>query len=330
MKAVLLALNPRTPEPLEWTDTPPALRPVLDRSLVHHVIERLVDCGITNLVVVTEAQHDWPQATIGDGRRWGCSVTYVHSDGERGVVEAVRAAASESADALVALAAADRLPLCDKDPSAGCELVVVDRIDDGEMTRWGGWAMLPAACISEAAAGSSLSSLGDALVAIGEARGRCVTSDRWLDARGAGALLDSNRRALDSHQRGLLSIGREVEPGIWVGRNVRLGPGVSLVAPVFIGENTSIGARSTVGPHAAIGSACLVDADASVERSVVTAGTYVGEGLNVADAIVDGPTLVNVRLGASVRIDDGWLLAGTAGSRGVGATTPITGGPAAG
>jgi hypothetical protein len=229
---------------------------------------------------------------------------------EAGAVSALRDAALASTDPLLAVAAAGRLPLRGAAGSAAGELVVVDGARGGNSPVWSQWAVLPPRDLASAAQVSSTASLGDGLVALGTARGICVASEDWLDARSASDLLASNRRALDARQRGMLSSGREVEPGIWVGRNVRLGPGARLVAPAFIGENSSIGAGCTVGPHASVGSSCLVDANAVLARAMVTAGTYVGEGLDVLDAIVDGPVLVNVRLGASVRIDDGLLLAG--------------------
>lgn len=310
MQAVLLALSSQTREAFEWTDTPPALRPVLDRPFVHHVVERLVDQGITDMIVVTERDHGWVGPVLGDGRRWGCTVTHVAVAGEAAVVGAVRQVALASVDPFIVVAATDRLPRLTDEALGTRDLVVVNRVDAATPT-WDGWAALPPACLAEAAWGWSLQSFGDALVVVGEARGACVAAESWLDVRSATALLASNHRALEQNQAGMLASGRQVEPGIWVGRNVRLGPRVRLVAPAFIGDNTHVGAGSTVGPCVAIGSACLIDADALLERSMVTAGTYVGEGLNVVDAIVDGPTLVNVRLGASVRVDDGLLLAGT-------------------
>jgi NDP-sugar pyrophosphorylase family protein len=310
MQAILLALGHRTSEPFEWTDTPPALRPVLDRPLVHHVVEALVDRGVTRLLAVTDGDAGWLANALGDGARWGCQVTHVTVEDEARAVSALRDAALASSDPLVAVAAADRLPLRGAVGSTAGELIVVDGDRGGNPPAWGEFAVLPPQDLAGAARVSSVASLGDELVALGVARGICVASEAWLDARSASELLGSNRRALDSRQRGLLSSGREVEPGVWVGRNVRLGPGARLVAPVFIGENSSIGAGCTVGPHASVGSSCLIDANAVLSRAMVTAGTYVGEGLDVLDTIVDGPVLVNVRLGASVRIDDGLLLAG--------------------
>lgn len=309
MQAILLALGPRDRETLVWTNTPPALRPVLDRPLVHHVMERLVGCGTTDVLVVTEAAEGWAADALGDGRRWGCVITYTAVSGEPAAIGAVRQAALASEQPLIALASADRLPLCEGHGPSAQEMIAVD-VDDAQMPGWAGWAVLPPACLAEVARATSLESFGKELVAAGNA---CtwIRPEGWLDARRAEALLGSNRHALDVRQRGLLATGREIDPGIWTGRNVRLGPGVRLIAPVFIGENTSIGARCTIGPDVTIGSSCLIDTDSSIERSMVTAGSYVGEGLTVVESIVDGSTLVNVRLGTSVHIDDPLLLAGT-------------------
>ena len=310
MQAILLALRPRTSESLEWTDTHPALRPVLDRPFVHHVMEWLVDRGVTDVTAVSDGEPARLTDAIGDGSRWGCRVVHVAVEDEASAVTAVRQTAEASTDPLVAVAAADCLPLRGGDALADRELVVVESSRGDGPPAWSRWAVVPPQDLARAARVPSVAMLGDALVAMAGDRGACTPSEGWLDARCASDLLASNQRALESRQQGLLPSGREIEPGIWVGRNVRLGSGVRLVAPAFIGENTSVSAGCTVGPHASIGSSCLIDANAVLTRSMVTAGTYVGEGLDVLDAIVDGNVLVNVRLGASVRVDDGLLLAG--------------------
>ncbi|ARK29380.1 sugar phosphate nucleotidyltransferase [Halalkalibacter krulwichiae] len=69
----------------------------------------------------------------------------------------------------------------------------------------------------------------------------------------------------------------EIEPTIWVGDNVIVEHGTKLEGPVAIGSNSIIRQGAYVGPHSILGAGTTVAHGASLKRSVVWAGNYIGE-----------------------------------------------------
>lgn len=107
---------------------------------------------------------------------------------------------------------------------------------------------------------------------------------------------------------GLLQTGREVEPGVWLSRNVVLHPTARVTAPVYVGENCQVSAGVRLGPDAVIGNGCVLDSHCSVTNSVIFPGSYVGEALELEDVLVDKNRLINAHVGAAVTITDIFIL----------------------
>lgn len=87
--------------------------------------------------------------------------------------------------------------------------------------------------------------------------------------------------------------GTEIEDGIWIGDYVVIEEGASIEGPVAIGDNTIIRAGAFIGPHTVIGSNAVVSKDASLKRSVLWDGNYIGDdselrGVTVTDNITIG------------------------------------------
>jgi lipopolysaccharide/colanic/teichoic acid biosynthesis glycosyltransferase len=139
-----------------------------------------------------------------------------------------------------------------------------------------------------------------------------------LDARDVHGMRDANRRVIGGTFSGLLITGREVEPGVWLSRNVMLHPTARVTAPVYLGPNTRIGAGAQIGPYAVIGANTILDNRAAVADSLVLPGSYVGEGLDLDGVLVDRSRLVNLEHGVSYTVTDGFILGSTetAGLRG--------------
>ncbi len=120
--------------------------------------------------------------------------------------------------------------------------------------------------------------------------------------------LDSHKLILDKKFPGLFLTGREIEPGIWLSRNVSLHPTARLIPPVYIGENCRIGTGAQVGPYVVIGKDCIIDARCHISESVVFPGSYVGEALELTEVIIDRNRLINARLGAGVVVQDDFII----------------------
>ena len=89
----------------------------------------------------------------------------------------------------------------------------------------------------------------------------------------------------------------------------------SQVSPLSLkGEHACVGRGSRVHSQArlagttVVGDGCLIDAQASITDSVVLPGTYVGENVEIGNAIVNGNQIMRVDSGASYRVADRFLL----------------------
>jgi lipopolysaccharide/colanic/teichoic acid biosynthesis glycosyltransferase len=178
----------------------------------------------------------------------------------------------------------------------------------GAGRRWTGWGWLSRECLANIPENGIEADLFDYLEAQNNRRIEAADPFRPLSAESAGDLIASHQRVLEQKNTGLMIRGQQVEEAIWLARNVSLHPTAKLTPPLYIGENCRIGKGAQIGPTAVIGSDCVLDEKASVARSIVFPGSYVGEGLELSDAVVDRNCLINVRVGSEITIREDFIL----------------------
>jgi len=107
---------------------------------------------------------------------------------------------------------------------------------------------------------------------------------------------------------------REIKPGVWAGLHAHISPQATLRAPCWIGENAFVGRDAVVGPAAVVEADAFVEGGAEICRGLVGPETFIGEFTEVHDSIALGNTLVNWRLGSTVKVPDAFLLCSLARS----------------
>lgn len=95
---------------------------------------------------------------------------------------------------------------------------------------------------------------------------------------------------------------RQVSPGIWAGRNIKLHPRVKLTPPVCIGQNTWVGPDVELGPRAVIGSDVVIDQGATIQHSIVYDNTFIGKLVNVENRLVNQDQLIDLRTNEYIRV----------------------------
>lgn len=296
LNANLAALTERHPVPL---------LPLGDRPFIQHLIESLVERGVTEFDFVLHHLPEKLEHFLGNGARWGCVFRFhLARDAARpyGVLKTLRPQEP------LLLAHADRLPQLPEKftGQAGQSSIALMYCLLGAapgQLEWTGWAWLtPETC---AAAGEELDEAG--LTARLQA-GETILVPRLLSLCSYEDVLAAHTVLFSKEFSGVSFGAQEVEPGIWISRNVSLHPTARVAAPSYLGENCRIGEGVELGPGAMVGHNCILGARCTVTNSVIFPGSYVGEALELCDVIVDKNLLVNARLGAAIPVADDFIL----------------------
>ena len=302
MKAVVVSGNShasRRPE-RGWG----ALSPLVDRPFVQHVVESIVGQGIRDIHFVLRGEDQRARAILGDGTRWGARFRYHMPAGNEQVYDVLQQITLGEADEALLVARADRLPLLQLNTTTCVPTLFCWR---GNELRWTGWGVIGTADILRLPRGIEEREMFAFLT---EAGGDtvCVEGPRPLSAHSSEDLIEANRRVLAREFPDLLVGGTEVQPGVWVARNVTVHPTAKLTSPAFLGENSRVGALVQVGPAASIGRDCMIERETSVLDSVVCGGSYVGQQLVLRGVVVDRSRLISTRWDAEIEDVDELLL----------------------
>jgi hypothetical protein len=306
MRAVVIATGyAETTEQFSSRHSPPLL-PLLDRPFLQHVIEYLAGMGVPAFDIILSNDPEKYEALLGDGTRWGCSITVrLARDAARPYHVLKQLAVN---DERLLLAHADTLPAV----SAGMLnagnvslFCTPDSTAQGQLPSWSGWALLGTQELCAVPADADRSAFEKYLRSRGA---EAVAVPKLLSVRSYADLLAAQRMVLAAEFSGLLYDGCRAADEAWLSRNVSLHPTVRIIPPVYIGANCRIGSGVRLGPGAVVGSDCILDAHCSVINSAVLPGSYVGEMLELEDCIVDRNVLVNTRIGGMVNVSDAFIL----------------------
>jgi glucose-1-phosphate thymidylyltransferase len=84
--------------------------PVWDRPMVEYPLQTLVECGATDILVVTGGEHPGDLLRLlGDGSRYGCKIQYAYQEGAGGIAEALGLAKAHAAGGSVVVILGDNI-----------------------------------------------------------------------------------------------------------------------------------------------------------------------------------------------------------------------------
>jgi hypothetical protein len=291
--------------------------PLMDRPFIQHVIEILVNRGCSRFEVVLSHRPEKIEALLEDGKRWGVDIRYHLVARPDRPYRPLKLLDQHPYNHPILLVHADRLVQTDItgskpfSPSDGPVLYYFsdDASPSGEPGRkWSGWGWLSRECLAHVPENGDENALLAYLKVQNNRRIKEAEHFRPLSVQSCGDLIASHLSVLAQKKSDLMIRGQEIEEKIWLARNVSLHPTAKLTPPLYIGENCHIGKGVQIGPDAVIGHNCVLDEKAFVTRSIVFAGSYVGEALELKDAIVDKNCLINVRVGSEITIQEDFIL----------------------
>jgi NDP-sugar pyrophosphorylase family protein len=110
-------------------------------------------------------------------------------------------------------------------------------------------------------------------------------------------------------------VGREIRAHVWLGAGAYLEPSATVTGPVYIGANSYVGPACMITGSSTIERQCRIDFGTVIDASCILPRTYVGMGLNVANAIAGSGNVYHLGRDVEVSIADHRLIGDAFGSR---------------
>ena len=121
---------------------------------------------------------------------------------------------------------------------------------------------------------------------------------------------DTCMRAVETPQAERRSLpGRNVAVGVHVGRRSRLPLRAVHDQPLLVGDRCEVDRNAELFDHVVLSNDVVIDRGATLRRTLVLPDTYVGELVELENAIVWSNTLIRVDTGAVTKVTDTFLLA---------------------
>ena len=112
-----------------------------------------------------------------------------------------------------------------------------------------------------------------------------ITDDYWCDIGALDSYIETHFDILKGSVD--LKIGAyELEKGIWVGKTSKIDRDVTLIPPVYIGENCTIRGGCRLEAYTVIGDYCYIDNNVSLKRSILWPNVYIGQNSHCRGAVV--------------------------------------------
>lgn len=327
MKAVVLAAGEgRRLRPLTVLRPKPMV-PIGNKPVLEHVVEALVEGGVTDIVFVVGYRRERIQTHFGDGDDWDANIDYVVQEKQLGTGHALLQA-KEEVDEEFLVVNGDSFVDADLvadlvETEGGGTAVAVTRSDEptdygvvetegdeivgleekprvyeaGTETINAGVYRFDAEIFDEVrrSSGDGEMALTDAVVRRAEAENgngggvRAVYTEKWTDI---------------SHLWDVLKVNAEMvgdAPPAGNKKGSRKHETAHVADAVAVGENVRVGPNATVLPGTSLGDNVSVGAGAVVANSVLFADGSVGENAVVRDCVVAG----NASLGPNATVEGG-------------------------
>lgn len=295
-------------ELLPLTDnTCPALLPVAGKPVIEHTLNMLVEAGLKRATVVIGPFAEQVRALLGDGQRWGMELDYWVTRGEEEPSSVLAQLPPEPSQDRLLLVRGDMLrsPCVAEflEMTATREEPVLYAVQQGH-------AAGMAWCRSE-----SVDLMPQHWPVL--AQSQPIPLELAADLpNGLASKLDSlasyhqtNLDAVAGRIPGLRITGRQTALGLTQGRNSKVSPRSLKVGVAFVGADCQVDPTAEFSGEVVICDHVIIDEHSRLSDTVVLPHTYVGELVDLRNAIVRGNDLIRVDTGTHLHLADTFLLA---------------------
>lgn len=279
-------------------DTCAALLPLATKPLLAHCLDALSIAGIREVLLVVGPHAGRVERLVGNGTLWGLDVRYVLARGDEGTAEILRRLRRRLTGPVLLVRADHARGAC-----IGPFLERARCVEGNVVT----------AIAGDTPAGVLL--VRDASAVTADADGEPVpdAAARLADARAypMASLADYHRANLDAAAGrfgGLLLPGRTIADGVRAGRASRVAVGSVVTSPAVVGRRCEVRRGAELHGPVVLCDDVVVDARARLQGTVVLPDTYVGEMMDLSDAIAWGGAVWRASTGEITQIGDPVLL----------------------
>ncbi|WP_299811329.1 NDP-sugar synthase [uncultured Shewanella sp.] len=291
----------------------PALLPVSNKSIIEYTLEDLAEAGIERVKLVVSTQVSEIKTLVGNGELWGLEVEYFLSKQQEDISKIIPRLALDRTESIL-LARGDMLRSpCIKHfvqfSQQMSQSFVIAKLDDQNA----GLMMLPAAisyteelnwplCNDTKHTGDKHDTVTQVL------HGDCYmlnTLDEYMRANQAMAL----KKVVGAEPKGRYCSSADEANGFYIGAQTKTGQLRMQNAWGVIGDNTWIDESVNMQQSVIVGKNCLVDAKSSLKNCIILDDSYVGQGLNVCNAIICNNMLLTPSTGGAIKLNDDSIIA---------------------
>jgi hypothetical protein len=241
------------------TDT--CMLPVVDRPILQHVLESLADYGVQKLHAILPCFDRQREKFLAGSASCGMKVFRWYGDKPTEEMLFEDPHGANSSENRFVVAWADCLPKLSQLP-------------------FGDFSYMVSLCRSPQPRNWLFLSATDAVHFI---RNQAINYEKtfatttYLDSSSPARLLESQALLLTKEFPLTRSLAKEIQPGIWLGRNTHVYPTAILIPPVYVGTSACIERNVVLGPNAVISRQSVIGQDTVVQNSIVGCYTAVGE-----------------------------------------------------
>lgn len=308
MRTVLIATGYRSEIAPLLRHRPTGLLQIVDKPIIEHVIEALVLQGINQIDIIVSYLSHKIEERLGNGRRWGVKINYYPIIEPLTPFQTIQTLAKRWQDDAFLLAQGDLLP-------SFHYAILLKAFEDSKLPvflfssahEWTGWGIFLVKTLVDLPDTSDIEKLPDCF-SINQCR--VVWSHSFLSVRSYIDLQKGNEKMISKKVTDALfpTYAHTLEPGIWISHRAKVHPSVKLKAPVFIGEHCQVKPQAQIGPNAVIESNCVIDNNSTISHSLICSQSYIGEGLEIHNCIIDKNLLINLPLETHTIIKDDVLI----------------------
>ncbi len=329
LKAMVLAAGAGTRlRPLTY-ETPKPMVPIVNRPVVHHVLDNLLRHGITDVVMNLYAQPEQVRGYCGNGSQWSLRIRYSQERRLMGTAGAIKLVEPWLKDGPFIVLSGDGLSDFDigafyayhrkKKSMATMALKAVDaRFEYGVTTfdrsgRITGFLEKPSwsdVFSNKVNTGIYLfepevfryipkgrpydfgHQLWPKLLSMKKPIYAWEWNGYWCDVGN----LPEYRRAQGEALAGAVGInipGRQIRRGIWVDEGSRIDRSARLLAPCVIGKGSVIEAGCVIGPGTVVGERARVSQNAVLKNCILFSNVFVSRNVHLSNCIIGADGHIN-------------------------------------